>query len=147
MATIITVGDHTMTPTQVLGYASSRQSRNIVHDILGRESPDITLRPASLRTGTLEMGFTSEADAKDAEDRHAVGGVFAIISTERASVEMSYVTAGAIGRELEDSTRDAWVVRVDYQETTDAAGVDPIIVIDGGTPEDEGEGFLDGGAP
>lgn len=117
--TIITHGADTITPTQVLGYQSEREGRNIVHPILGRPSPDVTLRPAGLRTGTLSMGFagpTAEGDSRFAENLHSNGGVFTLMSAERLTVPMSYVVAGRIGRELEDESRDAWIVNVDFQE-------------------------------
>lgn len=119
MATIITHEADTITPTQVLGYSAEREAGNVVHPILGRSNPDVTLRPASLRTGTLSLGFqgdTSEEDSAECAEIHAVGGVFSIFSTERATVEMSYVSNGRITRELDDESRDAWVVTVDFQE-------------------------------
>ncbi|TQJ31945.1 hypothetical protein [Microbacterium sp. SLBN-146] len=116
---LITHGASTITPTEILGYTSERESRNIIHAILGRSNPDVTLRPAALRTGTLIMGFhgaNSEADSASAEALHATGGVFTVLSPDRGTIEMSYVAAGRITRELEDETRDAWVLRVDFQE-------------------------------
>lgn len=147
MPTIITSGDITLTPDAIDGYSSERESGNIVHPILGRANPDTTLRAASLRTGTLRLTFGGEAESKEAEDVHAVGGVFAIISPERSSVEMSYTLAdrGRIRRTWDNA--GFWTLEVDYQETIDAGGVAPIIIVDGGTPDDPGEGFLDGGAP
>jgi hypothetical protein len=121
MSTVITSGSETIEPTIIDGYSSGRESRNIVHPILGRSEPDVTLRPANLRTGTLTLGFegpTSEIDSLEAETLHATGGVFAVVSTDRGTVEMSYVVNGQISRTLEDETRDAWLVTVDYQEVT-----------------------------
>lgn len=121
MSTLITHGADTITPTQVLGYDTEREAGNIVHPILGRSNPDVTLRPARLRTGTLTLGFhgrTSEADSLTAEALHATGGVFAVVSTDRATVEMSYVVDGMIRRELDDESRDAWVLSVGFQEVT-----------------------------
>lgn len=119
MATIITHEADTITPTQVLGYRSEREAGNIIHPILGRSNPDVTLRAAALRTGELEIGFqgaTAEADSLAAESIHATGGIFTVLSTERASVEMTYVVSGRVRRELDDESRDAWVVAVGFQE-------------------------------
>jgi hypothetical protein len=119
MSTIITSGADTLEPTLVTGYASRREARSIVHTILGRENPDVTFRPASLRSGQLELLFTGESESLDAEQLHATGQTFALISTDRASVEMTYVVAdGTIERELDDATRDVWIVRVPFQEVT-----------------------------
>ena len=130
MATTITHGASTITPILVLGYGADRAANNIVHAIPGRSNPDVTLRPANLRTGTLELGFTSELESKDAADLHATGGVFTLSDTDRASVGMSYVASGRISRALEDTTRGAWVISVDFQEVTDSFGAG----LDGGTP-------------
>jgi hypothetical protein len=122
MADIITAGEATIEPTLILGYTAQRTSGNLVHEILGKAGPDVTLRPARLRSGTLTLGFesaTSEADSKTAADLLATyDGVFSLISAERASVDMSWVVAegGRISRDLDDLTRDAWVITVDFQE-------------------------------
>lgn len=121
MATVITSGALTIAPQIFLNVTSDQSSGNIVHPILGRSNPDVTLRPATLRTGVIEMGFSgpnSETDSALARTILAGGGVFALSSTDRASVSMSFVTSGRINRELEDTSRNAWVVRVDYQEVT-----------------------------
>lgn len=115
MATIAHA-DGIITPDQVLRFQSDRDSGNIVHTIPGRVSPDVTLRPASLRTGTLELMFRDEQDSRDAEDAHATGSTFALIAPERPTVETFYVVTGTITRELDPQTRDRWIVRVDYQE-------------------------------
>jgi hypothetical protein len=116
MTTIITSGADTLNPTMVLGYSSSRLAGNIIHPVLGREDPDVTMRPAGLRTGTLELLFTGETDGKEAEDLHSTTAVFTLTSTDRPSINMSYVAAGRIGRELDPDTRDVWVVRIEFQE-------------------------------
>ena len=119
MSTTITHGDDTITPTLVLGYAADREGQNRVHPIVGSERADVTFRPAKLRRGTLRLGFagaSSETDSLEAESLHALGGLFMLLSTDRASVEMSYVVDGRITRELEDVTRKNWVVSVEFQE-------------------------------
>lgn len=106
----------TIHPDLVLGYQSSRESGNIIHTVPGRSNPDVTLRPARLRTGSLELFFADEYDAKAAEDAHANGSTFALVVEDRASVAMFYVVSGSISRELDSQTRKRWTVRVDYQE-------------------------------
>src|SRR5688500_7572097 len=118
MSTVITYTGGSITPDMVLGYQSQRQAGNIIHPILGRENPDITFRPAMLRTGRLELGFygaTSEADSLAAEAAHGLGAVFTLASTDVGSIEMSYVVAGSVTRTIE-VPGTAWTVHVDYQE-------------------------------
>lgn len=121
MSVLITHGADTIEPSTVLGYVSGRRPATNVHPIVGRANPDVTFRPANLRTGTLELGFvgpTSEADSRAAEELHAAGGVFTLHATGRDSVVMSYVNVDTLERELEPESRDAWIVRVGYQEVT-----------------------------
>lgn len=121
MATVISSGAGVIEPQIVLNITSDQTSGNIVHPILGRANPDVTIRPAGLRTGSIEMGFagdTAEADSEAARSLHATGGVFVVTSDDRSTLEMFYIVSGRIVRELEDGSRDAWIVRVDYQEVT-----------------------------
>jgi hypothetical protein len=113
---IISSGDIDLVPLVINGYESSRQSGNLVHPIMGRANPDITFRPAMLRTGTLRLVFLDETASKQAEDEHAIARVWQVITPDRLTVEMSYVTNGSIVRTLDDATRDAWIVSIDYQE-------------------------------
>lgn len=120
MVLMITHGVSTVIPTQILGYETERESQNIVHAIMGRSEPDVTLRPAYLRTGTLSLGFegvTSETDSKAAEDLHATGGVFTL-NADRVTAGMSYVVTGTVKRTLEEETRDAWIVEFSFQEVS-----------------------------
>jgi hypothetical protein len=119
MSTLITTGAETITPTQILGYADASEGGNIIHPILGRAEPDVTLRPGGLRSGTLTLGFqgaTSESDSAVARALLNSGVVFNIVSTDRGTIEMAFVRSGQVGRELEDNTRDAWTVTVDFHE-------------------------------
>lgn len=120
MSTIITyVGAVTpIAPIVVDGYESQRTSGNVVHNIVGRSSPDVTLGPASLRTGTLELVFPDELDAKAAEDAHALPVAFTLSSDDRSTIEMYYVVNNndRVRRALDDETREVWIVSVPFQE-------------------------------
>lgn len=122
MADIITSGLFLITPTVVLGYGSAREAGTIVHPIINRAAPDVTLRPARLRSGdALELGFssaTSEADSKTAEEILSMPAVFTLSSADRTTVVMSFVVRGTVKRTLEDVTRNAWVVSFGWQEVT-----------------------------
>lgn len=120
MTSIITWAGATtpIVPLVIDGYDSSRQSGTVVHPIAGRADPDVTLAPAGLRTGTLRLVFADETDAKTAEDEHAEARAFTLSDDDRATVAMYYVVdaGGDITRSLDDTTRDAWVVEVPFQE-------------------------------
>lgn len=120
MPTTITTGASTITPTLVLGYSADREAQTIVHEILGSASPDVTLRPGKLRSGRLELGFqgaTSQANSKTAADLLSGAATFNLVSTDLTTIPMPFVVQGTVTRELEDASRNAWIVSFDFQET------------------------------
>lgn len=119
MSTTISDGDTTLHPTVVDGWEASREGQNIVHPILGRANPDVTIRPAMLRNGTLRLVFPLEADAAEAVDLHGDASTLTLASTDRDYLDMTYVVAGRVRLILDDTTRDVWVVEVDYQEVSE----------------------------
>lgn len=105
-------------PLATDGYESSRTSGSITHQILGKPEPDITIRPATLRTGTLTFWFDDEEASLEAEEAHAEGGLFYLEHGVRQTVLMRYVPTGTITRSLERSTGGAWIVTVEYTEVS-----------------------------
>lgn len=120
MNATITGGASVITPTLVTELSEANTGRNIVHRIIGRTDPDVTLRAASLRTGTLELAFLSEADSHTARNVLATGGLFTLNSPDRPTLAMKFVVAdnGRISRAIEDTTRNAWTIAVDYAEVS-----------------------------
>lgn len=121
MSDIITSGASVIEPTLILGYSSTRAARTIIHDIIGRAAPDVTLRPAGLRSGRMELAFLtddSESASAAAEAVLATAATFSLVSSDRASVSLQFVVpAGTnITRTLDDETRDGWVVAFGWQE-------------------------------
>lgn len=116
MATI-TDGTVTITPDLVLGWDSTRDARTQVHPVLGRPDPEVTLRPAGTRTGTLVLFFTDLADAQAAEDAHATPGVWSMDNTTEGAPSLAaYVVSGPITLRAEGPNLDRWLVEVAYQE-------------------------------
>lgn len=121
MTLTITAGSNTITPTLMLMLSEESSGGNIVTTIPGRESPDVTLRPASLRSGTIELGFSgagSDAASAAALNVLRTPAVFTVAGADRATLNMTFVVQqdGRIRREIERETRDAWTISVDYQE-------------------------------
>lgn len=119
MSAQITGGVTPIYPSTVLGYESERDAGSLVHKILGNSNPDVTLRPAQLRSGSLKLAFlsdTSEEDSRTAELALSQGSVFTLLETDRSSVGMQFVASGRIRRILDDETRDDWSVEVDFTE-------------------------------
>lgn len=117
MSSVITRDAVTITPDEIEGYESERESGNRAHPILGSENVDITHRPAKRRRGTLTLMFSDETASKAAEDAHAASGIepFVLTNAVTSTIEMSYAVVGRIGRSFQG--RDGfWRVTVDYQE-------------------------------
>ncbi len=121
MATVLTSGGVVLTPSMALEVTERNESQTKVHPIIGRPDPDVTLRPASTRTGTLKLGyFDASAEADSAAARVALTGaaVWTIVSDDRPTLQFSFIVDGSVSRTLDEETRDAWVVEVDYREVT-----------------------------
>jgi hypothetical protein len=116
MTTLISRGSTSVTPITVMGYKTARASGNVVHEILGRTDPDVTLRAAALRTGTLEFLFASHADAQAAEAILAGVGVITLADSDLPDIGMRFVLSGTLEMELEQTSRTAWTVTADYTE-------------------------------
>lgn len=118
MATILFSGSTVITPSVVTAIDTERAAGNIVHDIIGRDNPDVTLRPAGTRSGTLSIvfvGATSENDSAAAETALAGSSVWTIASDDRESLEMSFVPSGRITRTL-DTRVGTWTLAVEFRE-------------------------------
>ena len=110
-------GTDTVTPVLIDGFRSESESGTVVQRLIGSEDVAVTLRPATLRTGTfiLHMG-TDEAAAAAAEDLFRAASLWSLSVTERPTVDMSFVVVGRIVRELDGGTRNVWFIRFDWQE-------------------------------
>lgn len=115
MATI-TAGTLTFSPQLITAWETSQDSRNVVHAIIGRADPDVTLKPASTRTGTLEMLFLSASAANTARGILGAGAIFTISDSETWLDGFNFVMSGTISAALEDETRQLWSVTADYTE-------------------------------
>lgn len=114
--TTITTGVLSFTPELVTGWEAAQSSRNIIHNIIGRTDPDVTLKAATTRTGTLEMLFVSASEAETARDILANGAVFSISESETWINGFDFVLSGSISAALEDTTRNLWTITADFTE-------------------------------
>ena len=115
--TTITHSTGVITPLLVLGWSAARRSHSLVHPVLGRTDPDVTLRPAGMRTGTLTMLFANAADAAAAEAVFAVAQRLTLADPDVAAVAMTFVVAeGDIAAVLDPETRVRWTLAVPFQE-------------------------------
>lgn len=104
------------TPDLVLGWDSSRQSRTVVHDVLGRPDPDVTLRPASTRTGTLRLFFLDLATAVACEEAHAAATIWTLSTADVLPATMRYVVDGQIRLTSDGPAHARWVLEAPFRE-------------------------------
>lgn len=108
----------TTSPTLVLGYETTRESRNVVHDLIGGGIAVALIAPRP-RSGELRLFYPVEADAWAALALHAEETTFALTDTDRPAVGMTYAVGdGGVRLGLDETTRNHWVVTVSYQEVT-----------------------------
>lgn len=119
MSTSITHSFGSITPEVVDGYTASREARTVVHPILNRSDPDITLRATGLRTGSLSCVFKDQASAITAYGILSVAQVLTLTDPEVPAVDMSFVVAeGDLEIALDDETREVWIVTVPFVEVS-----------------------------
>lgn len=109
-----TTGDQT-TPTLILGYESDRESRNIIHDLIGGGIAVSLIAPRP-RSGTITLFYPTEADAFAALELHSRETTFTLVDTDVPAVGMTYVLDGSVTIALDDTTRVPWTLAVAYQE-------------------------------
>jgi hypothetical protein len=114
--TDISDGSTTITPAVVDGYKASRPGRNVTHIILNREDDDVSLMPAGLREGKLTAVFQSRSDAFTLVGMLAAVGSFTILDDTVTDVGMTFVLEGQATIELDDKTRNTWLVEFGFKE-------------------------------
>ncbi len=112
----ITRGGTTIEPKMILGWETVRRSRNILHEVIGKPSPDVTVQPSAPRTGTLELFFLTEDAAVAADELHAAPGALTLVNDDHAARSMTYVIDGDVRLRLDPATRLRWTLTVPFRE-------------------------------
>lgn len=112
----LTRGATTLTPFDVLGWDSTRESRTVLHQPIDNPVPEVTGRPAAPRSGTLRLFFVSLDDAQAAEDAHAQPGPWLLVDPDGWFRTMRYVVTGPVRLASTSDDGDRWLVEVGYQE-------------------------------
>lgn len=111
-----TIDAATVAPTLVLGdWSSDDEPQTLLHPILGREYPDVTLRPAAARTGTLRLFFWDYESADAARKFHRAAAVFHTV-TDMAWLPAAYVPNGPIRCTQQRENAARWVLEIPFQE-------------------------------
>ena len=107
----------TVVPAIMDGFSSTAKSKNVVHDVIGRADPDVSILPGGYRTGTLKLVFADESQSRICERLHLYASApLTITDDDLSTAAMTYVVSGSVARALDEDSRTAWVVSVDFQE-------------------------------
>lgn len=117
MAHTISDGSTTVTPYHVTPVRYTRPSGNILHEVPGREDPDVVMRAAGSRQGTLEVVCTGWGQATQVEAMHAAAGALLNwANPDTPALSMSYVLAGPL--DVAQGTGSRVVVQVPFRAVT-----------------------------
>jgi hypothetical protein len=97
-----------------LGYDVLRQSENLVHRIIGRADPDVTLKPTPLRTGTFVALLMSQGQAEALAFALARSSTFTW--TSEGWIGFAFVVSGQVRTKQEPDSSSAWSVTFDWTE-------------------------------
>ncbi len=116
MTTIITDATSTVTPDLVLEYNTERESRNVLHNVIGKAEPDVSLELDGLRFGTLHLFFEAREDAWTAYEALGAIGTWELTDTDYPQIGMNFVRTRAMKMGLDPVSRRRWIIEMDYQE-------------------------------
>ena len=103
---------------EVLGYSATRDVPTVVHTIIGRGTPDFTVKATGPRSGTYRLFCLNETIALALEASLKRAGQFVLADTATAIANTTFVVSGKLAVELDDRTRVRCVVSVDYTAVT-----------------------------
>jgi hypothetical protein len=118
MTVTLTAGTTTVTPHLLLGWETTRQSRNVIHEIIGAPEPYVTLVAAATESGTLQFLFDNVTDADAAMDLFASGQVITMAVDDLDTLTMDIVLSDRVSRTLDDQTLTRWIVAADIRQVT-----------------------------
>lgn len=116
MATTISDGMSSVTPILVVEYVHRRQTRTIVHDVIGSGVPDVTLRPAGTRSGRLSAVLTDRGDVATLDAMLASAAVLTIASDDEPLLDGLRLVVAEDDPEVRLDGARTWVVTWTYRE-------------------------------
>lgn len=102
-------------PLAVAGYDASRESRNVIHDLLDG-SIGVSFVAPRPRSGDLVTVYTDRAEAFAAYALYSEETTFTYTTTETPEVGMTFVLDGSLDIDQDGDHSDVWYVRVGFQE-------------------------------
>ena len=116
MTTTILGAAATIVPDLIMEYNTERESRNVLHNIIGKAEPDVSLELDGLRFGTLHLFFESKTDAWIAYDALGTVETWELTDTYHPEIDMNFVRTASMKMGLDPVSRKRWLIEMDYQE-------------------------------
>lgn len=111
----ITSGATTVTAHR-LAAEHTRPVRNVLHEVLGRTDPDVVRRPASTRSGQLQLMLPTYADAVALEQLHVNAWSLQLVDADHPDDNMLYVVSGDMSVSLDPGTGVRGLLTVPFRE-------------------------------
>ncbi len=116
MTTTITDSVSSFSPDLILDYNTEREARNVIHNVIGKAEPDVSLELDGLRMGTLRLFFEVKEDAWVAYEALGQVATWELTDTDIPEINMSFVREGRMTMTLDPVSRRRWIIEMDYQE-------------------------------
>lgn len=116
--TITRAGDSATTTPKTIRLPDdvTDESRNIEHDLLNGDMA-ITLIPPRPGSGEMTLVYETESDARAARALHRAADHFALVDTDNADRDTTYVLGqGGTRLALDPETKVYWFLFVSYRE-------------------------------
>lgn len=103
-------------PVMLLEYQTEVVSNNVIHTIIGKGEPDVSLAEDMTRQGTLHLFFDTKADAWAAF--YALRGIstWTLTDTDHPEIDMDFTRRDRMVLRLDSVSRRRWIIEMDYQE-------------------------------
>lgn len=118
MSHVITVQDgtgDTTTPYAIRGISAASKSGNIIHELIAPGEIAVTLVGDLPRAGVLTLVYLDDPSADAAREVLGRAAAF-VLTSDRASLSMTFVRAGEFSPTIHDDVRSLWTFEVGYQE-------------------------------
>lgn len=116
MTTTFADATTSVTPHMVIDYAHTRTVRTVIHEVIGRPDPDVTLRPAATRSGTLRALLVDRADVDALDELLARASVVTVSSTDEPRLDGLRFVVGDGRVEVRLEGTSTWLVEWPYVE-------------------------------
>lgn len=102
----------------VVDYEMTRETPTVVHRIIGRADPDVTIAPTRTREGTLHLIEHGDAPAAQLAAHLAQLGRYQLVVPDAPTAGMTFVVVGVASLRLDDPelSRRAWSLDVPVVE-------------------------------